>query len=217
MPPCLVLIRHAQAIHNCSALRQNIYDRFGNQIRDISDAAIIASPMHRTLQTAEIVTGWLVDRGVKIVANADWQAKDCSENSDKPCDTGSPIIKLESEFPAVDFSTVDPVWPDKTTAQGKRYAYTRPAILARGRQCLEDLYRRPEKFIFVVSHSAFLRLGVTGYKWMNGDYRIFTLEEDGSGIVKLRQDNTTLSGGLGMSPSEPVELGSEDLLGREGH
>lgn len=115
---------------------------------------------------------------------------------------------MKAEFPAIDFETVDPVWPDKTSAKGQRYAFTRPAILSRGRRCLEDLVRRPEKLIFVVSHSGFLRDGVAGFWWSNADYRIFDMEDDGAGGVALRQDAATLAGGLGLSPTEPVEMGA---------
>jgi broad specificity phosphatase PhoE len=116
---------------------------------------------------------------------------------------------MKVEFPDVDFETVDPVWPDKTTPAGRRYAYTRTAILARGKHCLEELSRRPEKLVLVISHSGFLRVGVTGYWWMNADYRIFDFEDAASGELRLRQDETTLSGGLGLSWKGPVELGSD--------
>jgi hypothetical protein len=37
------------------------------------DIAIVVSPMRRTLQTAMLSMDWLVERGVKIEGNADWQ------------------------------------------------------------------------------------------------------------------------------------------------
>ncbi len=137
--------------------------------------------------------------------------RSCTENSSKKCDTGSPIKALEKEFPDVNFSKVDPVYPDKTSPAGAKYAYTRQAILARGRSGLQDLYSRPEKYVFVVSHSGFLRVGLTGHWWFNADYRIFDLEPvAGSGDVSgLRQWESTLSGGLGWSRTEKVMLGFE--------
>jgi len=125
----------------------------------------------------------------------------------------------------VDFSQVDPVFPDKTTAAGARYAYSKEAIVARGQCALEDLYSRPEKFIVVVSHSGFLRQGVTGSWFFNADYRIFDFEGpasdegvsnmDGAGggakgrKYKLRQweDTRANKGGLGWSFEEEVEIG----------
>lgn len=90
MPPTVILIRHAQAQHNltkdysipdpplteqgleqCVPLRDSLRDRFGHIAA--SDAVILASPMHRTLQTTELGLGWLIEKGVKIVADPDWQ------------------------------------------------------------------------------------------------------------------------------------------------
>ncbi|KAF4335087.1 phosphoglycerate mutase [Fusarium beomiforme] len=155
--------------------------------------------MRRTLQTAMLSLDWLVEKGVKIEGNADWQ-----ENSSKPCDTGSPISSVSSSFPKVNFSHVDALWPDKTSPSAERYWYTKNSILARGRQALEDLKERPEKLVFVVSHSGFLRLGVVGYWFFNSDYRVFDFDGEG---VSLKQQEATIAGGLGLSFTEPVALG----------
>ncbi|CAH0051509.1 unnamed protein product [Clonostachys solani] len=226
MAPRIVLIRHAQALHNvnkeydlhdppvtelgveqCALLRQSLRDRFASLPLKLGEVAIIASPMRRTLQTAQLSLDWLVDRGIKIVANADWQ-----ENSDKPCDTGSPISDVSAEFPSVDFGSLDPIYPDKTSAEATRYAHTRSSILSRGKRGLADLYSRPEKIIFVVSHSGFLRLGVVGWWFTNADYRLFDFvaEKEGDGQLDLTQDETTLAGGLGLSRTSRATLG-EDL------
>ncbi|KAG7144174.1 phosphatase SPAC5H10.03 like protein [Verticillium longisporum] len=88
MPNTIVLIRHAQALHNvdknytipdpplstlglaqCQELRSSLLETFG----DVQDAAIIASPMIRTMQTALLSLDWLVDKGVQIRADATWQ------------------------------------------------------------------------------------------------------------------------------------------------
>lgn len=129
------------------------------------------------------------------------------ENSSKPCDTGSPVAEVSRSYPAVDFSSVDPVWPDKRSPEAKAYHHTRDAILARGQRCIAALAARPEKFIFVVSHSGFLRVGVAGWWWFNADYRIFDFETDAAGAPKLKQHDDTIAGGLGLSWTEPVELG----------
>ncbi|KAF4450658.1 hypothetical protein F53441_6319 [Fusarium austroafricanum] len=151
---------------------------------------------------------WAVERGVKIEGNADWQ-----ENSDKPCDTGSIISSVAPDFPKVDLSTVDAIWPDKTSPAAEHYFHTKKSVLARGRRVLEHLHKRPEKLIFVVSHSGFLRLGVTGYWFFNSDYRLFDFEDGEE--VKIKQQERTLAGGLGLSFTEPVALGldlpEEDL------
>ncbi|KAM5353666.1 hypothetical protein ACJ41O_000316 [Fusarium nematophilum] len=221
MPPTIVLIRHAQALHNvdnnlhdpplsdlgveqCSALRQNLISTFSDSTSNPSDVAIVVSPMRRTIQTAMLSLDWLVDRGVKIQGSADWQ-----ENSDKPCDTGSPISAVSPDFPRVDLSTVDPLWPDKTSPAAQRWAHTRRSILARGSRALEDLHSRPEKIIFVVSHSGFLRVGVVGFWFFNSDYRVFDFEDgrEDDGRLEVRQRESTLGGGLGLSWTGAVPLG----------
>lgn len=58
---------------------------------------------------------------------------------------------------------------------------------------------RPEKLVLVVSHSGFMRLGVGGYWWMNADYRIFELENAMLDGPILKQNQSTLPGGLGLS------------------
>ncbi|KPA44301.1 phosphoglycerate mutase [Fusarium langsethiae] len=190
----------------CAKLRENLISTFSKDVENPDDIAIVVSPMRRTLQTAMLSMDWLVGRGVKIEGNADWQ-----ENSDKPCDTGSKISSVSKDFPQVNFSTVDAVWPDKKSPAGRRYAYTKKSILARGRLALEDLQKRPEKLIFVVSHAGFLRLGVVGYWFFNSDYRVFDFdtERGADGELKIIQQERTLSGGLGLSWKDPVALGGD--------
>lgn len=134
------------------------------------------------------------------------------ENSAKPCDTGSDIAKVSAEYPQVDYSSLDPVFPDKTSEAASRYRYSRSALLARAQFALEKLYNRPEKVIVVVSHSGFMRLAVTGCWFFNADYRVFDFaprSEDGS--LQLQQASLTKEqgGGLGWSRSEELVLGSE--------
>lgn len=134
-----------------------------------------------------------------------------SENSAKPCDTGSSIDALKAEFPQVDFSQVDPVYPDKTSPAGSKYAYNKEALLARGQSSLGELYSRPEKAIIVVSHSGFLRQSVTGNWYFNADYRIYDFVERSSSDepFKLKQWELTEKGrgGMGWSWDETVEVG----------
>ncbi|KAF4504069.1 hypothetical protein G6O67_008683 [Ophiocordyceps sinensis] len=238
MPPQIILIRHAQALHNagqdysipdppltdlgleqCAVLRANLKERFGSAPGSV---AVVVSPMLRTLQTATLALDWLVQRGVVFEASADWQ-----ENSTKPCDTGSPAASLSPSYPHVDFTRLDPVWPDKTSPKAYRYAHSRAAILARGADALEALHRRPEDLVFVVSHSGFLRSGVVGWWFFNADYRIYRFDDappaaeqggNDAGNAQqtmttarslLTQDESTLAGGLGLSHAFAVELGAE--------
>lgn len=107
----------------------------------------------------------------------------------------------------VDFTPVDPVFPDKTSPAGSFYAHSRRAILARGRAVLDDLRARPEKAVLVVSHSGFLRVGVTGRYFMNADYRVFEFDESRQEEGGLRQWEGMESGGMGWSWEQRVELG----------
>ncbi|GAW13074.1 hypothetical protein ANO14919_024520 [Xylariales sp. No.14919] len=223
MPPTLILIRHAQAEHNetkdysihdpsltklgreqCVKLRKGLIEDPLAQQAEL----IITSPMRRTIQTALDTVDWLIEKGVKIQADADWQ-----ENSEKPCDVGSAISKVAEEFPSIDYSTVDPTWPDKTSLVGSRYRYTKTAIIARAQAALQQLYERPEKVIIVVSHSGFLRAGVTGCWFFNADYRVFDFAAMGGpgSPYRLEQHASTeeKGGGLGCSWREQVLLGSD--------
>ena len=137
------------------------------------------------------------------------------ENSDKPCDTGSPVPSLAAEFPQVDFTPVlSTPYPDKTSAEAEAYYHTRSSIMARGRRGLSALYARPEKFILVFSHSGFLRCGCVGWWFHNSDYRVFTfLKDPADASVKDWSREAVVieqgmeKGGLGWCWDERVSLG----------
>ncbi|KAK5662245.1 hypothetical protein OQA88_8150 [Cercophora sp. LCS_1] len=216
MPPTIILVRHAEALHNetnilhdpkltelgrsqCRDLRKDLMGRIP---KELDVGLIIVSPMIRTIETALLAFGRLVKSGVPIQAHAGWQ-----ENSAKPCDTGSSIEKVSAMFPEVDFGHVDPVFPDKASPAGAKYSYTKQAIVARGKSVLQELHDRPEKAIIVVSHSGFLRLGVTGHYFINADYRIFDFVEGEEGGFALKQWESTKAGGLGRSWERMVPIG----------
>ncbi|KAH7193343.1 uncharacterized protein B0J16DRAFT_335030 [Fusarium flagelliforme] len=92
MSPTVILIRHAQALHNltqdytipdppltgdgeaqCAKLRENLIATFSKDVEKPDEIAIVVSPMRRTLQTAMLSLNWLIEQGVKIEGNADWQ------------------------------------------------------------------------------------------------------------------------------------------------
>ncbi|KAH8815171.1 histidine phosphatase superfamily [Xylogone sp. PMI_703] len=229
MAPTVILIRHAQAQHNVNK-DYSLHDPaltdlgFGPQCQELATHLqnelplaqeidlIVVSPMRRTLQTAQQALGWLMERGVPVVLRAEWQ-----ENSDKPCDTGTEIPVMAKEWLQFDWSTVDPVYPSKTGL----YAFTGPALKARGVAAREWLRKRPEKVIAVVSHSGFLRASVSYRKYENADYRIFDfaegVEEEGGKLVE-REITESRGGGLGKSPKGvfgmedwdyPAEVGTE--------
>ncbi|KAK4642924.1 hypothetical protein QC761_401660 [Podospora bellae-mahoneyi] len=184
----------------CNSLKQNLVPKITGPNPELEVGLIIVSPMRRTIETALLAFG---DLGIPFEAHAGWQ-----ENSTQPCDTGSPIPSLKSEFPQVNFDHVDPVYPDKTSPSGKKYFNTKQAIMARGQEVLRDLKQRKEKAIIVVSHSGFLRAGVTGRWYMNADYRVFDIADQDEGNVKIQEREwTAKEGGLGWSFEERVELG----------
>lgn len=168
--------------------------------------------MRRTCETTVLSLGWLLagpgpgPGPVPVQAHAGWQ-----ENSAKPCDTGSPIPVAAAAFPQIDFSHVDPVYPDKTSPAADRYRYRRDKLLARAQGVLEELYHRPEKVVVVVSHSAFMRYCVTGDHYFNADYRVYDFAErtDGEqGPFRLTQwDLTKGAGGMGRSHNQIVDIG----------
>ncbi|KAH6617477.1 histidine phosphatase superfamily [Chaetomium tenue] len=222
MPPTVILVRHAQALHNVEkdySLHDPVLSELGRQqcaelkahitptiLKDLDVGLIIVSPSIRTIETALLAFGDLIGKGVPIVAHAGWQG-----NSLSPCDTGTPLPTLTKLFPQIDFSTVDPLYPDKTSpAAAPIYGCTRPAILARGQAVLRDLRARPEKAVVVVSHSGFLRVGVTGRFFMNADFRVVEFLEgdgEGGGGVGLRLWEGMEAGGMGWSWDRVVPLG----------
>ena len=52
-------------------MRENLKRRFEGE----TDMAIVVSPMKRTLQTAMASLDWLVERGIPITADANWQGR----------------------------------------------------------------------------------------------------------------------------------------------
>ncbi|KAL7623553.1 hypothetical protein AAE478_007236 [Parahypoxylon ruwenzoriense] len=200
MPPTLILIRHAQAQHNVSRdfsiPDPDLTEEGHKQCEDLRKSLIenplaqqaeliIVSPLRRVVQTALSSVDWLIEKGVEIEADAGWQ----------------------------DFSKVDPVFPDKTSPVASHYHFTKTAILARAQASMKKLYERSEKVIIVVSHSAFLRLAVSGYWYFNADYRIFdfvSIKEPGDSYQLLQHESTRENGGgLGRSWVDPIVLGSE--------
>ena len=146
-----------------------------------------------------------------------------TENYPKPCDTGSPPSVLAAQFPQVDFSHLDPVYPDKTSPAAALYHCNKDAVIARGEAALRGLYGREENVIVVVSHSGFMRTAVAGRWFANADWRGFDFvgdrgDEGGQGWgekgnerpMRLRLvewEMTKGKGGMGRSREERVGWG----------
>lgn len=160
--------------------------------------------MRRTLQTAEQGLGWLIKRGVPVVLSPQWQ-----ENSAKPCDTGTSITAMAEEWPQFDWSTVDPEFPSKAGL----YEFSKRGLTERGIVARKWLRSRPEKVIAVVSHSGFLRVGVSYKKYENADFRIFDFadgHDEIGGILEEWEMTESNGGGLGKSPLGYFPMGPAD-------
>ena len=224
MPPTVILIRHAQALHNVKdKLSSRHCTRFVidfvlqnysipdppltelglRQCRDLQDhmqkhldishkvELIVSSPLRRTLQTTQGGLQWLIERGVPVHARGEWQ-----ENSDAPCDRGRNVDILRKEFPSFNFDNVGNEWPTKTG----RFAFTREAVEKRAINCRQWLRSRPEKVIAVVSHGAFLRIGISHRWYANADYRVFGFAADGSDELVEWELTEEKGGAMGRSP-----------------
>lgn len=103
---------------------------------------------------------------------------------------------IKDKFPAIDFSTLDPIFPKK---EGP-YAYTESAITTRAADFLSWARARPEKVIVVVSHAGFLRIGLVHRHFMNADYRVFSFKDDDAiaaegveeGLVEWEETSTAI-------------------------
>lgn len=151
---------------------------------------IVVSPMQRTLQTAAHSLSFLTALSVPTIALAELQ-----ETSTNMVDVGRPLSELEKEWPEVDWSHNDPVFPSK---EGM-YAYSAPALVERRQAARKWLRERGEKVIAVVSHAGFLRVGLCERYFGNADWRVFEFG-DGEGEEMVEWELTEGNGG-GMGRS----------------
>ncbi|THY43359.1 hypothetical protein D6C97_09270 [Aureobasidium pullulans] len=168
MPPVTIhCVRHAQGFHNTSVANHAIHDPMLTQLGEEQCKAlqanfpfmdrvdgVVASPLKRTVYTAlHSFTPAIKNKHLKVYALPELQ-----ETSDLPCDTGSDVRVLESEFKGqpVDLSYMytpqAKAWNNKTGKWGA----TASAVDDRARIAREWLYNRPEKEIVVVTHGGFL-------------------------------------------------------------
>jgi broad specificity phosphatase PhoE len=90
---------------------------------------------------------------------------------------------VKKDWPDVDFSHLDPVYPQKTGI----YEASEEAFQSRAALANRWLLERPEKCVVVVTHSGFLKRIVGGPKFQNVEYRTYRFAEDDSGELKLRE------------------------------
>ncbi|KAI1811631.1 phosphoglycerate mutase-like protein [Poronia punctata] len=194
MPPVVVLIRHAQALHNVD----NDWSLFDPQLTDTGieqcktlasqleacfpftkdDCRVVVSPLTRTLQTVQHSLGWLLDSGVPVDVRAEWQ-----EDTANPCDVGAERAELEKIWAGFNFSQLDPIYPQKTGLYGPAEETIRQRA-AFARQWLSE---QPDKCIVVVTHSGFLKRVVQEPRYRNVEYRAYKIGRNGSGEVEFEQ------------------------------
>ena len=207
----LHLVRHAEGTHNpghdTTILDPPLTARGIEQSQELcrdfpykdSVGLVFASPLRRTLQTASLGfrqsidekyyargSGAGVRNGAKLVLEPDVQA-----HSARPCDTGSDISILRTEFYDLrwDILDLDPIFPKKEDL----YADDSESLKLRGARLqhrLEEKFKelkdssRPD--IVVVTHGGFLKFVVGNDKIRVGQAKwetfMVTFDED-SGIV----------------------------------
>lgn len=155
-----------KGIEQCRQLAEDLEARF-TFTRD--ECRIVVSPLRRTLQTVQHGLQWLRDRNVPVEVRAEWQVglhprgtnsegsvrtDPIQETTDYPCDVGTELSVLEKDWPDFDFSTLDPVYPQKTGLyEASEDAFRRRASFAK-----RWLYERPEKCIVVVTREQLPRI-----------------------------------------------------------
>ncbi|KAI0890626.1 phosphoglycerate mutase-like protein [Annulohypoxylon maeteangense] len=189
MPPTIILIRHGEALHNItnnwSLPDPGLSDRGIHLTKTLQgefepgfpfkpdECLIVVSPLKRTLETVKYGFQWLRNRGVRVEVRAEWQ-----ETTDNPCDIGADPKIIQSEWPDIDFSRLDPVYPQKIGL----YENSEEAFQRRGAVAKEWLYNRPEKCIIVVTHSGFIRRLVKGPRYKNLEYGSYRLVQNSEGL-----------------------------------
>jgi broad specificity phosphatase PhoE len=184
------LVRHAEAVHNATNDKTIIdppLTEFGIHqaqllrqtfSRQEQVAIILTSPLRRGIQTALGGFGYLAEKGVPIIVYPDIQPR-----NPKPSDYGSERAVLEDEFPALDFSVLNDVWPKRDGI----FADEKTAISESGRRIrrhlaklVQELEGKEKKDIVLVTHGIvgdFLA-GQRRMKWERAGWLSFNVKKD---------------------------------------
>ncbi|KAL4921999.1 histidine phosphatase superfamily [Aspergillus aurantiobrunneus] len=194
-PSCIMvyrlhLVRHAEGTHNPShdttILDPPLTENGVHQSEELSEnfpfnhsvGLVVTSPLRRTLQTALIDFQQCLDQryyGIKEHSGSGRQSRaqlsvepDLQAHSLRPCDTGSYVGILRSEFLHLpwDVLAIDPVFPAKEGL----YSTDTAALEERGKRVRRHLRQRFRELesttrpdIVVVTHGGFMRF-ITGEK-----------------------------------------------------
>ncbi|KAH7271564.1 histidine phosphatase superfamily [Fusarium solani] len=164
MAPTIHLVRHAQGFHNLSIENEQLPDPDLTPLGEEQCAALraafphhdkltklLASPMRRTVYTCLHAFG--TDALLPITALPVFQ-----EVSAQPCDIGSPVAKVRTEFEGkADYAGVEETWCEK--GPSSKYEPTLEKLTVRGREArrtLREIAGSGDEHIVVVSHGGFL-------------------------------------------------------------
>lgn len=157
------LVRHAQGYHQLSRDHPDVQipdatlsETGIQQAKDFAETfpyhqktnLLCASPLTRTIQTAQYAFAPELERGLVILAIPEAQ-----EAQDDPSSTGSPASELQAKFSSnvVDFHLLTEDWYRKEGTN----AFEDQALRERARQLRWILKNRPEENIVLVTHGLF--------------------------------------------------------------
>jgi len=215
MPPRVHLIRHGEGFHQLDPLEEHrqiqdpgLTDVGVQRCKDFSVKfpeyihieLVCASPLRRAIMTAKYFFESVIPttplHQILLLPFA-------QEDSDAPCDVGSPPEAIEQEFgDLVDLHMVSPDW----TSKKGPYAATPSALKARAHRFRRWLRQRPEKEIVVVGHGAFWQYvteeldtqhaarTLAGLKpwWDNIEWRSYTFAPDSIEDARLVEEKESV-------------------------
>ena len=250
MPTYIHLVRHAQGFHNLSAANHALPDpdltplgkeqcaTLANSFPLQSQIThLVASPLRRTIYTCllsfepALQRATTANNGPTVVV----ALPELQEVSPLPCDTGSPVAKLEAEFgPAgnvdLDLVRAVPAWNVKTGDSPFAPVMSRLEARARAaRVWLRELGRKFEAenpgvdaHVAAVTHGGFLHFltqdwdGMNpeqGTGWANTEWRSYEFVEGASGDegeARLRETEGSWrrrrGSATGLTETEQMEL-----------
>eukprot|EP00929_Paragymnodinium_shiwhaense_P029919 TRINITY_DN17056_c0_g1_i3.p1 TRINITY_DN17056_c0_g1~~TRINITY_DN17056_c0_g1_i3.p1 ORF type:complete len:336 (-),score=17.51 TRINITY_DN17056_c0_g1_i3:41-946(-) len=179
LPPdakVLYFVRHAEGTHNVNkeyrlpihldakltAVGEAQCKELAGKTRSLPVDVIVSSPLTRCLQTASLGFSHALSIGTPLVAQ-----EHIRETVNFCADRRRLLSAIAADFPLVDFSLIeteeDALWAryeaifgDYLAFQAHRESDDFESLAVRGRAALCFLASRPEKYIAVVSHNAFL-------------------------------------------------------------
>lgn len=198
--PQIHLLRHAQATHNTFPRNQNIHDppltALGlEESAKIIDTfpwhsnvgLILTSPLRRAIQTALGGYSHIIDapNGAELRIY-----KNLQPGRDLPCDTGSPSSTLISEFPDLDFSSLEDGWAERGILKtDEEQAEKAQEVLRDLKGLLEGLEKKGEKRdVVLVTHGInyeYLDPEAEGRDWGRAGWKSYSLEGGEEGGLKL--------------------------------